>query len=190
LISLSGDRIFTNPATLTGSVGVLLPLVDVTALADKIGIKEDSFTSGDLKEATSPMAKRDAHARAYLQELVHRMNQVFYSIVKSRRPGLSATTLQTISDGRALAGIQAVEMKLVDQLGGEAEAQKWLSDKVGSKTKDNKLLELRDYDLTEKKGWLDEAVGGQLHLSGPLGSLVGKLAGVPVAPQGVWAIAR
>jgi protease-4 len=185
MISLSGDRIFANPATLTGSVGVLLPLVDATGLADKLGIKEDSFTSGELKEVTSPLARRDPHARAYLQELVQRMDGVFMAMVKNRRPHLSAATLATISDGRAVAGVQALDMKLVDQLGGEADAQHWLSEQAKAKED----LELRDYDLTEPAkglgGWLSGSADGQLHLPGLLGQWVGASP-----TRGIMAIAR
>lgn len=182
MVSLAGDKIYANPATLTGSIGVLMPLVDATGLADKIGIKEDAFTSGDLKEVTSPLASRNAHARAYLQELVMRMDEVFMAMVKSRRPNLSAATLRTISDGRALAGVQALDMKLVDALGGEADAQKWLSAQAKSKG----LLELRDYDLTEEKGWLGRAVEGQLNLGG----LMGRLANLARTNLAVMALAR
>jgi protease-4 len=189
MVSLSGDRIFANPATLTGSVGVLLPLVDATGLADKIGIKEASFTSGELKEVTSPLSRRDPRAKAYLQELVQRMDGVFMAMVKTRRPHLSAATLATISDGRAVAGVQALDMKLVDQLGGEADAQHWLSEQAQTEKGAKKDLELRDYDLTEPAkglgGWLTGSADGQLHLPGLLGQWVGASPA-----RGIMAIAR
>ncbi|HEX2859928.1 MAG TPA: signal peptide peptidase SppA [Alphaproteobacteria bacterium] len=186
MVSLAGDRIYANPATLTGSIGVLMPLVDATALADKIGIKEDAFTSGDLKEVTSPLARRDPRARAYLQELVMRMDEVFMALVKTRRPNLSAATLHTIADGRALAGVQALDMKLVDELGGEADAQKWLSAQAQGSKGGKDLLELHDYDLTEEKGWLSRALESQLHLSG----LMGRLTNMARTNMAVMAVAR
>ena len=57
MVAIAGDYIIANEATLTGSIGVFMPLVDATDFSEKIGIRSDSISSGALKSATSPFEK-------------------------------------------------------------------------------------------------------------------------------------
>lgn len=178
LIALAGDHMLASPGTLTGSIGVLLPLMDVRGLGDKLGIRSDSVVSGDLKEATSPLVARDARARAYLQDLVNAMDGVFMAYVQERRKP-KPEVVRLIADGRALAGVQAVDLGLVDALGGEAEGKVWLAQKAGSEA------QLEDVDLHEEKGWLSRALEGHLDTAGLMGLLVGRRG-----PEGILAVAH
>ena len=130
LVALGGDLIVANEATLTGSVGVFMPLVDARELADKIGVKNDSVSSGNLKMATSPLENRDGEARAYLQGMVNDLENIFLGYVQQRRK-VNDRTLSIIRDGRTLIGAQARQIGLVDALGGEEVAREWLEKKHG-----------------------------------------------------------
>ena len=157
LVALAGDQIFTNEATLTGSVGVFMPMVDVTGLADKIGIKSDDIVSGELKAVTSPLWSRDEKDRAYLQSIVNELNTVFYRYVQTRRPQLSPETLNHIKDGRALVGTQALAMQLVDGIGNINTAKIWLEQET-----ETKELKIIHYSLEDERGWLAKALEGRL----------------------------
>ena len=178
LIALAGDHIIASPGTLTGSIGVLLPLMDMRGLGDKIGIRSDSVVSGNLKEVTSPLVARDARARAYLQDLVNAMDGVFMGYVKERR-NPRPDVLALIADGRALAGVQALKLGLVDALGGEAEARLWLARKAGAD------VPLEDVELREEEGWLTRALEGRFDGAGLAALLLGGRA-----PEGILAVAR
>tara|TARA_Y100001960_G_C14757701_1_gene872143 strand:+ start:249 stop:1184 length:936 start_codon:yes stop_codon:yes gene_type:complete len=144
LISLSGEYVVANKASLTGSVGVLMPLVDATELAKKVGIKSAEITSGDLKSITSPIAERSNKAQDYLQTTVNDLQKIFMAEVKSRRE-ISPETESLISDGRVLIGQQAYEVGLIDAVGGKKLLVSYLQE-VKKLSKD---LEVEEYSLEE-----------------------------------------
>ena len=125
MVSVAGDHVIASPGTITGSIGVMMPLVDATELADKIGIKNDEVASGDLKTATSPLRARSKQDKAYLEDTVLQMQDVFMELVTSRRD-ITPQTRQKISDGRILTGVTAHDMNLVDALGNRNSARDWL----------------------------------------------------------------
>jgi protease-4 len=182
LVALGADHIFTNEATLTGSIGVFLPLVDATGLAGKVGIRSEDVVSGELKAVTSPLWKRNAQDRAYLQDMVNAMNDIFYRYVRERRPDLGAETLATVRDGRVVIGAQAVEWGLVDAIGGLAEARTWAQEQAGL-AEDVSVV---DYSLRRPQPWIQRA----LSVAVPGWSLLmGRLAGMAEQPA-VWSVMR
>lgn len=127
LAALGGDHIIANPATLSASVGVFLPLLDATKLAEKVGIKAEDITSGDMKAVTSPLQERNPEAMVYLKNMVNDLNALFMDYVTQRRQ-LDESTIELISDGRAMTGTKALRHNLIDALGGYSEAREWLAD--------------------------------------------------------------
>lgn len=125
LISLSGDYVVANQATLTGSIGVLMPLVDARELAEKIGVKSVEVSSGELKDITSPLADRTEKAHEYLQSVVLDLKQIFMNEVKNKR-NISAKVEQTMSDGRFIIGKKAYEYNLIDALGSKKDVLNYL----------------------------------------------------------------
>lgn len=144
MISLAGEYVVANKATLTGSVGVLMPLVDATELAKKIGIKSAEITSGDLKSITSPINKRSAKAEKYLQATVNDLQDIFMQEVKLRRK-VSKEVEQKMADGRVIIGQQALEYKLIDSLGGKSQLLGYLH----SQKDISKKLKVKDFSLEE-----------------------------------------
>ena len=149
LVAIGADHILANEASVTGSVGVFMPLFDVTGLADKVGIKSDDVMSGDLKVVTSPLRSRDEHDRAYLQSMVDRLDDIFMGYVTSRRE-LSTQTQTLISDGRAITGLDAVELNLIDATGGLINAREWLAKNHNIKQD----MGIKSFDMDEKEGVL------------------------------------
>lgn len=126
MAALAGDYVIASPGTLTGSVGVVLPLMDARELAAKIGVKSDEIASGDMKAVTSPLSERNEKARSYLQDTVNEMEQMFLGLVKERRK-VDSKTLLLVADGRILTGQSAKKLKLVDALTYEVTARQWLA---------------------------------------------------------------
>lgn len=154
LISLAATHIFANEATATGSIGVLLPLVDFSTLADRIGVKANFITSGDLKTAGLPLEKLSEKSRTYLQNMVNDMETIFVSYLTKHR-NVTPETLNLIKDGRAIIGKDALSLNLIDDLGGIHEAQKWL-EKNHSIPKNTPLI-LKELEV--KKPILEEILG-------------------------------
>lgn len=155
MVAAAGDYVVANEGTLTGSVGVLMPLVDATGLAQKVGVRSDEIVSGELKAVTSPLYSRSTNDRKYLQDTVMDMQEVFLGLVTDQRE-ISQETINLISDGRILTGTRAKELGLVDALGDRRTAKKWLYDahKIDLETP------IIDFALAEKRGLLKELLEG------------------------------
>ena len=156
LISLGADYIISHNGTITGSIGVIYPTAEVTELAEKIGIKFRNFKSGELKAAPNPMEKvTEAVAEATMASIKD-VYDSFVEFVAIRR-GLSIEDTRQLADGRIYTGRQALRLKLIDAIGSEDDAVKWLQEvkKIDSKLKvkevklksENKLLEMIYEDL-------------------------------------------
>lgn len=156
LAALGADHIIANEASITGSIGVLMPLVDATELAAKLGIKSQEITSGKLKAVTSPLYQRSITDNAYLQNTVNDLNALFLAKVTERRH-ITPQTLRLVSDARVLSGHKALSLGLVDALGGYSQALIWLQNKGVDLT----LPEI-DYSLDEEAPWYQRALEGAL----------------------------
>ena len=115
------DVIFAEPATLTGSIGVIIPHFDISKLLKKFDIEDDSIASGPLKEMLSPTKDRTPELaereRKVLQSLVDEMFARFKQIVKQGRPKLDDEKLASVATGQIFTAQQAVDAGLVDRIG-------------------------------------------------------------------------
>ena len=125
--ALGSDHIVARSSTLTGSIGVILQTADVTGLLDKIGIKSVVVKSGPLKAQPNPLEKFLPAARKATEAIIADYFDMFVTLVAERRP-LSREQVLKLADGRVFSGRQAKKAGLVDALGAEPEARKWLSE--------------------------------------------------------------
>jgi protease-4 len=120
-IACAADRIVANPGTLTGSIGVIFKFHTFRNLMDKVGIGTETIKSGELKDVGSysrPMTEKE---QAMLQSVVNDTYDQFVGVVAEGR-GLEATEVKKFADGSVFTGRQALELGLVDSLGGLHEA--------------------------------------------------------------------
>jgi protease-4 len=125
IAALGTDRIFAKQTSLVGSIGVLFQYPDVSRLLDTVGVKVEQIKSTPLKAEPSGFAPTSEPARAAVTALVSDTFNWFKGLVKSRR-NLDDALLDRVADGRVFTGRQALELKLVDAIGGETEALDWL----------------------------------------------------------------
>ncbi|QLA18656.1 signal peptide peptidase SppA [Desulfolutivibrio sulfoxidireducens] len=123
-------KIFANPGTLTGSIGVMAQYPNVRELLDKIGVSVSSMASGDLKTAGSPFAELKEADRTYLEGIITDLNAQFQGDVVAARK-LSPEAVAVIADGRAMTGQRALALGLVDALGGLEDAEEAVKDLTG-----------------------------------------------------------
>lgn len=165
IVGLSADHIVAHGNTITGSVGVIMQWPEISTLLDKVGVKVNEIKTGPLKASPSFFEPAPPEARAVLQSMVGEGFQWFEGLVESRR-GIKVATVPGLKDGRVLSGREALTAKLVDEIGGEDEAVKWLEDKKGVKKG------LKVVDWKPKKG--DWSVGRVI--SGSAGEVIGSSA--------------
>jgi protease-4 len=142
ITALAGDHIVAQQTSLVGSIGVLFQYPNVTDLLDKIGVKVESVKSTPLKAAPDGFEPTSPEARAALESIIKDSYAWFKGIVQDRRH-LNDDELQTVVDGRVFTGHQAIDLKLVDELGDEREAVAWLAKEKNVDAK----LPVRDYKL-------------------------------------------
>ena len=128
MVALAADRIVARKTTITGSIGVLMQSADVTNLLTKLGIKPQIVKSSELKAQPSPFEPFSKAAREISEIVVAYVHRYFLDLVSERRK-LSKIDTRRLADGRIFTGGQAIEEGLVDELGGEDEARKWLDHK-------------------------------------------------------------
>ncbi len=129
-VALGANRIVANPATLTGSIGVIMELSNIQGLLKKIGISREAVKSGPSKDIGSPVREITPEERKLLEGVIHNVHRQFVeAVVKSR--GLDQEAVEKIADGRILTGQQAKELGLVDELGGFEDAVELAKKMVG-----------------------------------------------------------
>lgn len=115
-IAAPATRIFANPGTITGSIGVILKLSNVEKLMDKVGMKVFTLKTGKYKDTGSPVRPMTKKERQLLQGVIDTTHGQFVRAVAEGRK-LPLEEVRRIADGRVLSGEQALALKLVDRLG-------------------------------------------------------------------------
>jgi protease IV len=147
ITAIAADHIIAQQTSLVGSIGVLFQFPNFTDLLKTVGVKVEEVKSSPLKAAPNGFEPTSPEARAALDALVKDSYAWFRGLVKERR-GMDDELLDKVADGRVFTGHQAVDLKLIDQLGDERTAIAWLVAQKGVKAD----LPVRDYKLTPRFG--------------------------------------
>lgn len=119
--ALGARRIWADPGSLTGSIGVITQFTDFHELMAKIGVRSEVVKSGESKDAGSPFRPLTEKEKALFRTMVLDVYAQFRGTVAERRK-VDSAALDTLADGRVLTGRQARRAGLVDSLGGLHEA--------------------------------------------------------------------
>ncbi len=126
MVAMPAERVLAREATLTGSIGVLLQSFDASELLAHLGVRPETLVSGRFKDQPSPFHPLSEEGRAQLMRVVTDMHEQFVGIV-ARGRNLPPERVREIADGRVFTGRQALELGLIDAIGGEREARRWLA---------------------------------------------------------------
>ncbi len=143
-VASAADKIYANPGTLTGSIGVILQGLNVSELFNEVGIQAETYKTGQFKDILSLYRSSTEAEKALLQELIDTTLEQFIIDVSQGRQALpqspdneasiltpemielrEAMTVDQVrqyADGRIMTGTQAVAIGLVDAIGGAEEA--------------------------------------------------------------------
>jgi protease IV len=153
------DVIFAEPATLTGSIGVIIPHFDLSQALRKYDIRDDSIASGPLKEMLSLTKDRTPELaekeRKLVQELVDDMFRRFKEIVKAGRPKLDDAAIDRVATGQIFTARQALDAGLVDRIGFLEDAIDRAVELAGLSADKARVVK-----YSKPKGLLDEVLGG------------------------------
>lgn len=123
-ISAPATEIWADPATITGSIGVISEHQDISGLFGKIGVKMETLKAGKFKDMMSPFGPITPEVRALMDKLLSETHQQFIKAVADGRKdkGLTLEGVRKLADGRIYSGQQAKANGLVDELGGMQDA--------------------------------------------------------------------
>ena len=132
IAAMSSDHIVASGTSLVGSIGVLFQYPNFSEILKTVGVKVEEVKSSPLKAAPNGYEPTSPEARAAIEALVKDSYAWFREMVQDRRK-MDAGTLDKVADGRVFTGRQAVDLKLVDEIGDEKSAVAWLTKEKGLK---------------------------------------------------------
>lgn len=115
-IACAADYIVANPGTLTGSIGVIMAGLDLSELFKKFGVGYNVIKSGKNKDLLANYRKMTPEEKQLLEDVIMDTYQQFFDAVATGRK-LRSDVLKPYADGRIFSGNQALQAKLVDELG-------------------------------------------------------------------------
>ncbi|MFD0917066.1 signal peptide peptidase SppA [Pseudahrensia aquimaris] len=130
MIASATDHIVARNSSIVGSIGVIIQYPQASELLAKIGIEMKEVKSSPLKAEPSPFNESPPEATAMLQTLIDDGYRWFVDLVTERRK-LPREEVLRLADGSVYSGTRALDLKLIDALGGEDVARKWLVDEKG-----------------------------------------------------------
>ncbi|MBC8015194.1 MAG: signal peptide peptidase SppA [Sporomusaceae bacterium] len=128
------DKIYANPTTMTGSIGVYVPYANWEELYKKIGIYQEKIKSGPHKDILSPERAMTNEERAIIQVMVDDIYNQFVLVVAEGRK-MEEAQVRKLADGRIYTGNQAKQLGLVDELGNMYDAIDGAAELAGIRNK-------------------------------------------------------
>ena len=130
LVATAADWIIASEFSDVGSIGVIQTIVDESRRNELEGINYINITSGKFKDATLGYRPLTNEEMGILQNDVNYANDLIIKMIAENR-GLNIDDLRLISDGRSFMGKQALELGLIDQIGGIMEMEEWIDETLG-----------------------------------------------------------
>lgn len=129
--ALGASKIFAQPGTLTGSIGVIMQIPNVEKLADWAGVKMITIKSGAMKDVGNTFRTMTPEEQAYLEETARDVHAQFISAVSDAR-NIAKTEVLKWGDGRVILGQKAKELGIVDAFGGVHDGARAVFEELGS----------------------------------------------------------
>ena len=120
-ISAMGDRVFAEPTTITGSIGVYGMLLNIEELGNDLGLTWDTVKTGTFADSMTVARPKTEKEMALFQRAISSTYEDFIKLVVTGRK-LEEAKVREIAEGRVWSGYAAKELGLVDDIGGLADA--------------------------------------------------------------------
>lgn len=147
-VAVAADRIYANPGTLTGSIGVVMQLANVEGLLKKVGVEYVVVKAGQYKDVGNFARPMTPEERRILQALLDDIYDQFIKAVAEGR-GLEPQAVRALAEGRIYSGRQAQRLKMVDDLGGLEDAIEAAAKMAGLPPKPKVVYPRRGFSLRD-----------------------------------------
>jgi len=145
-VATAADRIYANPGTLTGSIGVIMQVANMEGLLKKVGVDFVVVKAGQYKDIGNFARAMTPEERRMLQSLLDDVYDQFVDAVARGRK-LDKATVESFADGRVVSGQQAKQLKMIDALGGLDEAIEGAATLAGLPPKPRLILPRKRFSL-------------------------------------------
>jgi len=115
-------KIFAEPTTWTGSIGVIIPHYEVTDVAEKIGFKAAPLKTGEFKDSLSPFRELTARDKEVWDNILNQSFDLFLTVIDDNRDKLDKEQVRKLATGQIYTAKDALENGLVDVIGFEDDA--------------------------------------------------------------------
>lgn len=128
-ISAGADKIFANPLTITGSIGIFGLIPNVKGLADKLGVNPQTVSTNPNAQFPSLTESMTDEMKGVMQQYVNRGYEDFVGRVAKGRK-MSVPAVKRIAEGRVWDAVSAKRIGLVDSIGSLNDAIEWVASKA------------------------------------------------------------
>lgn len=115
-------KIYAEPTTWTGSIGVILPHFEIAGLAEKIGVKSVPIKTGEFKDALNPFRELTDSERQLWTDIIQQSFEQFLQVIDDNRGTLNMEQVKSLATGAIYTAKDAKKHGLVDEIGYEEEA--------------------------------------------------------------------
>ena len=130
-LACASDEIIAQRSSVTGSIGVIMQMVDLSGTLHRIGVRTDAITSGEHKDAGSPFREMTPEERAIFQARVDDFYNQFVDAVDVGRPNMNRSQVLSAADGRVYTAKQALDAGLMARIATLDEAVQIAKERAG-----------------------------------------------------------
>ncbi len=130
----TNGKIYAEPTTWTGSIGVIIPRYDFTKLAEKFGVDSAPIKTGEFKDALSPFRPLSDNERKVWDNIIGQAFEQFREVIDTNRDAMNADQVMAVATGEVFTAKDAKSKGLVDEIGYEEDSLAALQTKLGLST--------------------------------------------------------
>jgi protease-4 len=127
-------KIFAEPTTWTGSIGVIIPHYEVTAVAEKVGFKALPLKTGEFKDSLSPFREMTERDKALWDNILNQSFELFLQVIDENRDTLDMPQTRALATGQIYTAQDAKKNGMIDEIGFEEDAIDALKQMTGVST--------------------------------------------------------
>lgn len=147
-------RIYAEPTTWTGSIGVIVPRYNATELAKTIGVKVEPLVTGELKDTLNPFRDMTPREQEVWAAILKDSFDRFVGVISSNRRELEDAAVRALATGQIYTASQALENHLIDEIG-------YTEDAVTALAAELKLDDFECFEYRSTPGLIDVLLGSK-----------------------------
>ncbi len=173
--ALGASKVFSQPGTITGSIGVIMQVPNFQKVSEKLGVDVITIKSGKLKDVGNSFRQMTDEERVFLETTVAKAHEDFIEAVAVGR-GIEIAKVREFADGRVILGADAKGLRLVDEFGDVYQAAHAALALAGVTLTDQEQPKL--FYPEDKFGQFKQLIEGVTHFTQNLSRSVAPSAGL------------